>query len=46
MDYWDDFKQGEPIGFLQEPMYCGKGNTIQEAYDDLERLLKENKLLF
>lgn len=45
MIYWEDFKQGEPIGFLNEPMYCGKGNSIQEAYDNLELLLIKNGLL-
>lgn len=39
MIFWGDFKQGEPIGFMRDKMYIGKGNTPQEAIDDLLNLI-------
>jgi hypothetical protein len=39
MIFWSEFKQGEPIGFLNDKMYIGKGNTPQEAINDLIKLI-------
>jgi len=39
MIFWNEFKQGEPIGFLRDKMYIGKGNTPQEAINDLINLI-------
>jgi len=39
MIFWKEFKQGEPIGFLGDKMYIGKGITPQKAIEDLLKLL-------
>jgi len=44
MIFWRDFKQGERVGFMRDKMYIGKGNTPQEAIDDLLTLItKQNE---
>jgi hypothetical protein len=43
MVFWREFKQGEPIGFLGDKMYIGKGNTPQEAINDLLQLINLNR---
>jgi len=43
MIFWDEFKQGEPVGFLGDRMFIGKGKTPQEAIDDLLTLIKNSK---
>ena len=41
--WWNEFKQGAMRGFMNEKVFVGFGNTIEEAIDDLKnRLQYEN----
>lgn len=35
MNFWDEFKQGEPVGLCGARVFVGFGNTIEEAINDL-----------
>ena len=42
MIFWIEFKQGEPIGFLGDKMYIGKGDTPQDAIKDLLKYFNQD----